>query len=267
MIDRTGRDGGAQQSCGRDVGWRFDVDVAVLRRAHARAREGADETQVRDRGHADEAVGPVLLDLRKVAADDRMRAVDDADVAGELFDLLHAVAGQHDGRPRAHEIADRILEDLDVDRIKAGERLVEHEQRRAVDDRRDELYFLLIALGKLRGLLAQIFGELERVGELSDALFRVRRLHAVQLREIQQLVGDLHLRIEPALFGQIAERVAYVRVDDRALPAHRAAVRLQDVEHDADRRGLARAVRTEQAEDRALLRAERQIADGHGRAE
>src|ERR1700674_6060652 len=81
-------------------------------------------------------------------------------------------------------------------------------------------------------------------------------------RQEQQLLCHLHLRIQTALLGQVAEGMADVRVHRLARPAHRAAIGPEDVEHHADGRRLARAVGAEKAEDGAWLRGERTLRHG-----
>jgi hypothetical protein len=76
---------------------------------------------------------------------------------------------------------------------------------------------------------------------------------AVQAREVDDLVADAHLRVQAALLGHVAEAPAHRGVDRPALPAHLAAVGLEDAEHDPHRGRLARPVGADEAEEPARL--------------
>ena len=77
------------------------------------------------------------------------------------------------------------------------------------------------------------------------------------LGEVAELLGDLHPRVEPALLGHVPEAQPRVAIDDRALPAHLAAVGPGQPEDAAHGGRLARAVRAEEADDPARVGAER----------
>src|SRR5690606_22115973 len=70
----------------------------------------------------------------------------------------------------------------------------------------------------------------EPVGPALDGLPRLDRRHAVQLGEELQLVGDLHLGIEPALLGHVPDLAARLEVERRTVPAHRARGRREHPE-------------------------------------
>ena len=119
---------------------------------------------------------------------------------------------------------------------------------------RNELNFLLVAFGQFARRGFEFVAKTEGIKELGDAFARVRCVHAVQSPEEKQLVRNLHFGIQTALFRKIAEGVAEPSIDPLAVPAHHAAVRRQDIQDHAKRRGLARTVWTKQTEDSSLAR-------------
>src|SRR4029077_7714060 len=86
--------------------------------------------------------------------------------------------------------------------------------------------------------------------------------HAVLLAEVAQLLRDPHPRVEPALFGHVAEAEAHVAVDRRPLPADLAAVGHREAKDAAHGRGLARAIGPEEADDAAGSGGERGAVEG-----
>ena len=95
--------------------------------------------------------------------------------------------------------------------IEAGERLVEDDEVGIVDERADELHLLLHAarelvdLGEPPVLLGRL--EVEALHPVLDALVRVLAGHALELGEELQHPADLHLLVEAALLGQVADAV------------------------------------------------------------
>src|SRR4026209_2109309 len=90
------------------------------------------------------------------------------------------------------------------------------------------------------------------------------RALAVQRREIHELVDDTEARVEPSLLGQIPEGAPREIGRWRAVPAHFPVVRVQDPEADPHRRGLARAIGAEEAEDPTTGHAERELVERDG---
>ena len=83
-------------------------------------------------------------------------------------------------------------------------------------------------------------------------------LAALQLRIKLQQRLDIHLPVQAALFRQISDPRARLRI---AFPEHTdfAAVRIENIHDHAHGRGLPRAVRSDESIDRALRNVERQI--------
>jgi hypothetical protein len=87
------------------------------------------------------------------------------------------------------------------------------------------------------------------------------RLHAVQLREVHELVAHPHLRVQPALLRHVAEAGAGGGVDRGAVPAHRAAVGVEHAEHDPHGGRLAGPVRADEPAHPAGRPRERHIVE------
>src|SRR5690606_22572449 len=88
-------------------------------------------------------------------------------------------------------------------------------------------------------------------------------LHALEPGEVDELLADLQLPVEPALLGEVAHDPLRGRPHGLLPEADRPGVRRGDVGDHPDQRGLPGAVGAEEAEDPARLGRER---DGvHGR--
>src|SRR5690606_40660719 len=92
------------------------------------------------------------------------------------------------------------------------------------------------------------------------------RRHALELAEVDELLADLHLAVEPALFGEVPHPALRLRPD--GLPAERDAafVRRRDEGDHPDRGRLPGAVGAEDAEDAAGRGGERDVVHGRERA-
>ena len=75
-------------------------------------------------GHPDKAIGPVVLYLAKVAADDALGSVDNANVFAQFFYLLHSVAREQHNRTVVDQLTNGVFDDLDIDWIKPREWLI-----------------------------------------------------------------------------------------------------------------------------------------------
>ena len=73
------------------------------------------------------------------------------------------MAGEHDGHARGGVLGQHAAEHVDADRVQAGERLVEHQQLRVVDERRRELDALLVAERERLGPVAGSVGNAEEL--------------------------------------------------------------------------------------------------------
>ena len=121
-----------------------------------------------------------------------------------------------------------------------------------MEDRRDELDLLLVALAELLGAAVR---EVRDRGTVSSqcrawAPGPVTR-QAIERGEVDQLLEDRHPRVQATLLREVAPRATRQLGRRGAVPADLALVGVQDAQADAHRRGLARAVGAEEAEDPA----------------
>src|SRR4029079_15546230 len=77
---------------------------------------------------------------------------------------------------------------------------------------------------------------------------------------------DTHPRIQAALLRHVAEPQPRLSIDRAALPADLASVGLDETEDAAHRRGLARAIRPEEADDPAGSGGEGRPVERHDRS-
>ena len=104
-----------------------------------------------------------------------------------------------------------------------------------------------------------------RSSQRAPAALALARRQPVLLGEVRELLADPHPRIQAALLGHVAEAQPRLAADRRALPADLAAIRSGQPEDAAHRRGLARAVGSQEADDPPGLGLERRaVQGGHG---
>ena len=217
-------------------------------------------------GDRDVAAAVLGLEVGDRAVEHLVAVRDDADRVAEALGVFHQVRAEDDRAPLAPEVDDRVLERLGVHRVEAAERLVEDDEIGLVEEGADELNLLLHAAREL--LDARVAPVLVAAGEreagepLVDALLGVARAHAFELGEEFQHASHLHLLVESALLGEIADAIARAPANARlSEDRDRASVGLDDVEDHADRRRLAGAVGAEQAVDGSAGNLEREILD------
>ena len=91
------------------------------------------------------------LHLPDRATHDEPAAVDDHDRLAQLLDHLHLVGREDERRAALAHLAERLFQERDVDRVEADERLVHDQDIGLVEDRRDQLDLLLVALRQFLG--------------------------------------------------------------------------------------------------------------------
>ena len=74
-----------------------------------------------------------------------MRLVDEGDVVAYFLNGCHVVGGEDDGMPFRFQFQDFLFQPFRIDGVESAERLVPDEQPGFMDDRDDELHFLLHA--------------------------------------------------------------------------------------------------------------------------
>ena len=194
------------------------------------------------------------LQVADPAAGHQPAVVDDGDRFAHRLGRLHLV-GREDERPAAvAELHERLAQEDEVDRVEPGERLVHQQHVRSVQHRRDELDLLLVPLRKLLGPPIRVLGDPE-AGQPGERLaLRAVGGVAVQRRVVDELVEDVHPRVQAALLGQIAPRPPRQLADRPTVPADLAGVGPDDAEADPHRGRLAGTVGAEEAEDLARRR-------------
>ena len=227
------------------------------------AGQRLDERAVALEGERHGVLAVAGLHLRDGAVEDLLAAIDERDAVAEPLDRLHLVARQHDRGAGAPHVDEHLAHHVRADRIEPAHRLVHDQHVGLVQHRGDELRLLLHALRQLVGLALAPVGEREPLEPGADALARLPRRHALDRRHEDELLLEHHARVEPALLGHVADAVARRVVGGLAEDLDRAGVGPQDVHHHPERRGLAGAVRPEQAEDALARNLEREIGDGH----
>ena len=201
------------------------------------------------------------------ATDDDPATIDDRDRFAHRLDGVHLV-GREDERPAlVTKLEEGLAEEGDVDRIEAGERLVHQQDLGVVEDRRDELDLLLIALGQLlRPAIAELRDA--QAGQPVERLTaRSIRWQAVQRGEVGELVDHRHPRVKAALLGQVTPRRAGQLAAVGPVPGHGPVVCVEDAEDDPHRRRLAGAIRTDKTEYLARGNLEGKAVERPGRAE
>ena len=110
----------------------------------------------------------------QLAGEHDAAVVDDDDVLAQVLDQVELVAREQHRRARGGELGEQLGHGADRDRIEAGERLVEHEQLRLVDERGDQLDALLVAVRQRVEAVARAIGEAEPLEPGVDAAVDVR---------------------------------------------------------------------------------------------
>ena len=180
-------------------------------------------------------------------------------------------------------LADDVADEVGVDGIEAGKRLVKDDELRVGEQGRHELDLLLVPLRELIGELRllplsperrngsfpvpgergglvriQVFLDFEAFGKRTDALLGFLLLDAAESREIEELIHQRVFRIESALLGEVAD-VAAVGGERSAVPKDLASVLCEHAEHHADGGRFPRPVRSEQRVDAGTLHREAEV--------
>src|SRR5450759_1951092 len=208
-----------------------------------------------------------VLDVFQRAVEDLLAAEKERDPLAEALGLLEDTRREDDRLSALLERGQEVLHEDDVDRVEAGEWLVQDQDLGVVHDRAEELHLLLHALAQLLGLLLEPGPEVHRGDPRREALHRALTVHALDRREEQELVDDLHLPVETALFGQVADALLQLVVHLLAEDADLARVRLHDVHDHPDGGRLPGAVRAEESERRPVRNLQVEAVDDSERAE
>ena len=139
--------------------------------------------------------------------------------------------------------------------VEVGERLVEQQQLRPLDQGAGECHALLLAAGELRRPALQQLLHLHQACRLLGAPARVRLGHLLELEREHDVLQHAHVRIERVGLEHDAD-IAIARldlVDQGAVEQHLAAARQVDAGEHQQARRLAAAGRAEQGYELAVL--------------
>ena len=154
-----------------------------------------------------------------------------------------------------------LFQQLGVHGVEARERLVEDKQGRAVEHGDDKLHLLLHAFREFLELLVPPRHDAERFKPHFKAALSLGVGEAFELREVNGLLAYLHLFVQPALLGQVADAPHVVGAECVPVKRDFAAIGGGDAVDDAYERGLARAVGPEQAEHLAARHADAHVVE------
>ncbi|CDN42566.1 hypothetical protein BN871_BM_00350 [Paenibacillus sp. P22] len=210
----------------------------------------------------DSLLRKTVLDLLEAALEHLVRSMQNRNVAAKLLDMLHPMRREQNRCSLIAELLDGRLQQLHVDRIESAERFVQNHQLRPMDDRRDELDLLLVALGQLFHALVIILRHSEAFQPRLEAFVGVRRRHSLQPGKVDQLLADLDLRIEASLLRQVADVPELLLRVRLAVVQNPALVGKDQPEHHPHRRRFARAVGAEQAVDFSAVHLQADAVDG-----
>ena len=201
-------------------------------------------------------------DLGHIARKDVAAAVDEGEIVAYGLHAAHVVGGEDDGGPLVAQSQDLVLEELGVDGVEAGERLVEDQKARTVEHRDDKLHLLGHAFGELLHLAPPPVGYAETVKPFPELHGSLPGREALEPGEEEGLVAHLHFLVEATLLRQVAYAEDVVGHQTVVAKPYLAAVGSGDVVDDSDEGRLSGAVRAEQAVDRAFRDADAHVVEG-----
>ena len=193
----------------------------------------------------------------EIPGGDDASVVDDRDFLADVLHQFELMTGEEDGGATRSLGAKHVGQRLHGDGVEPGERLVQHQQFRLVQQRRRKLRPLLVAVRELLQLRGRPVAQIEPVEPLGGSRTRLVAAHPVQAPEVGELLADRHPRIEAALLRHVAEAQPLLQSDRPSVPEHLAAVGYHQAEDRAHRRRLPGAVRPEEAEHPTALDGER----------
>ncbi len=176
-----------------------------------------------------------------------------ADVVAELLHLLHAVGGKQDRAVVAAQLQDDVAQEVGVDGVEAAEGLVENEEGRVVQQRRNELNLLLHALRQLLRRHVGPVGGVETVEPVVGPVGGCGPRETLERAEIDKLLLHPEALVEARLLRQVAHPLLAPGPDGAPVVANRAGVGHGNVGDHPDRRGFAGPVGPQEAENAAGL--------------
>jgi len=187
--------------------------------------------------------------------------IDEHDAVAEGFHLVHLVRGHDDGPACGALLLDDVLDQARVDRVEPGEGLVHDDEVGLVHESRDNLRLLLHALAEVLHLLVAVVVQVEPLQPVGQPAPRLPLVQALEGRKIDQRRLQLEVHVQAALLRQVADAVLLRLIEPAAKDLDITGIGPEDIEHHADGRRLACAVRPEQAEDFARVDLEGDAVD------
>jgi hypothetical protein len=156
------------------------------------------------------------------------------------------MAGEQHRRPVVGKLPQQPAQRVDAQRIQAGERLVENQQFRVMDERDGQLNPLLIAMRQLVHPVAGQVHEAHPGDDCTGCPVGGRPAQSGQPAEVHDLLTDPHRGVETPFLRHVAEPAPHLRGDRCPPPAQAALLRLHQPEQAAHHRGLASSVGAQQ---------------------
>ena len=179
---------------------------------------------------------------------------------------VHGVLDDDDGLVLRRQAAQHREHLFRLGLAEAGERLVEQQQARLPGERARELHQAQLLAGELARHALRDRGQADALDRLAGEPARLgvgRRAHVgadhhvVRHRHAHERTHDL----EGAAHAELADLVRLQAEDAAPIEQHVARARRDEAVQQVERRGLARAVGADDAEDHALADAEADVVD------
>ena len=154
-----------------------------------------------------------------------------------------------------------VFQQVGVDGVESRKGFVEDQQLGFVEHRDDELHLLGHALRELLDLLVPPVLNAEPDEPLLQPHDGFAARKSLETGEEDGLFAHLHLFIEAALLGEIADAVDIFRGDFAVAEQHAARIGRRDAVDDAYQGRFARSVGAQQSVDRALGDGERYVVE------
>ena len=169
------------------------------------------------------------------------------------------MGGEERGHSGGRPLLDDLAHDVHGHRVQAGEGLIENEQLGVAHQRGGQLDALLVAQRQALHLVAAALLQAQALGPLARGRLGSGGGQTVETGQVDELLGHLHSGVEAALLGHIADTAADGGVHGGSLPGHGAGVSVEHPHDDAHRGGLARSVRTDEANNLTAVQGQGEI--------
>src|SRR5699024_10507893 len=184
--------------------------------------------------------------------------VDDAHGVAQALHEIELMAGEEHRNTGLATFAQHLENGVQGRGIEPGEGLVQDEQVGLVDERHRQLDLLLVAQRERFQSVSTVEFDLQPFQPQVGPAARLPPIMAVDAGEVHELGPGAHTRVQAPFLWDVTEAVPDGVVDGFSLPADLPAVRGQESQGDAHRRGLSCPVRSAEPEhlSRAYLQAQ-----------